>query len=230
MYVHSVNRAPMSTTDRHRDEKAQRRSAIIDAAEAVLARQGIEQATMGAIAEEARMSRGLLYVYFTDQDDLVLAVTERGYAVLHAQFEAAMARQERGIDQIRAVGTAYVAFADRHPLYFDLLARFEVREVAPSQAEGHEAACAVATHDVLQLMADALRQGMDDGSIRTDLGPPLATAISLWGFTHGLIQVLAKKATMIENAYRLDRARLVAHAFDLLDRALRPGSTTPLPS
>jgi AcrR family transcriptional regulator len=210
----------MSTGARRREEKAQRRTAIIDAAEAVFERDGPAQATIRAIAEEARLSRGLLYVYFDDQDDLMLAVTARGFTALHARLTEAVARYDRGLTQLRALGDAYVAFAHAHPLYFDLLARFEVRDVAPSQAEGYEAHCAVAAHEVLQLMAEVIERGMDDGSIRDDLGAPLATAISLWGFTHGLIQVLHKRATMIESAYRLDRGYVFTHAFDLLDRAL----------
>lgn len=207
--------------DRRREEKAQRRTALIDAAEAVFARRGPEQATMGAIAEEARLSRGLLYVYFEDQEDLTLAVTTRGFTTLHERFHAAVARHEQGLDQIRAIGEAYVDFAQAHSLYFDLLVRFEVRDLVPSQAEGYEATCTVAAHEVLQLMAEVIERGMDDGSIRDDLGAPLATAISLWGFTHGIIQVLAKRATVIQGAYRLDRSYIVTHAFDLLDRALR---------
>lgn len=217
----------MSTRARRREEKAQRRTAIIDAAEAVLAEQGLDGATMGAIAETARLSRGLLYVYFEDQEDLTLAVTERGFDALRARFTDAVASYDRGLSQIRAIGEAYVAFAADHPLYFDLLARFEGRDLAPSRAEGYEASCAVAAHEVLQLMADAIERGVEDGSIRSDLGPPLPTAISLWGFTHGIIQVLARKATMIQNAYRLDRPQVVAHAFDLLDRALRSDASAP---
>ncbi|NBB74335.1 MAG: TetR family transcriptional regulator, partial [Bacteroidetes bacterium] len=117
----------MSIEERQREEKEQRRQSIIDAAERVLRDKDVEALTMSDVADAARLSRSLLYVYFEDLDDIVLAVTLRGFEALHDRFVEAAAAHERGLMKIRAIGEAYVRFAHEKPVYFDLMARFEAR-------------------------------------------------------------------------------------------------------
>ena len=42
-------------------------------------------------------------------------------------------------------------------------------------------------------MTDAIRLGISDGSIRADVGDPDVVATVLWGFMHGVIQLVATK-------------------------------------
>ena len=50
--------------------------------------------TMDEVARKARLSRALLYVYFQNKPDLLLAICERALASLHARFEAALGALE----------------------------------------------------------------------------------------------------------------------------------------
>jgi len=50
---------------------------------------------------------------------------------------------------------------------------------------------------VHQVMTDAIRAGIADGSIRGDVGNADAVAIVLWGFMHGVIQLVATKGAML---------------------------------
>ena len=61
---------------------------------------------------------------------------------------------------------------------------------------------------------------MADGSIRADLGDPMATAVALWGYTHGMIQVAAKKETMLLRLHGLDMDGLITHGLDMAGRGL----------
>ena len=209
----------MSIEERQREEKEQRRQSIIDAAARVLRDKGVEALTMSDVADAARLSRSLLYVYFEDLDDIVLAVTLRGFEALHDRFVEAAAAHEVGLWKIRAIGEAYVRFAHEEPVYFDLLARFEARTMDPDEAASHEAQCLAAGDRVIQIMTDTVQAGIDDGSIRPALDP-MQTAITLWGYTHGLIQLSAHKGAMLDRRHGINPEALVANGLDFAGVAL----------
>ena len=65
------------STPRRRDRRrARNREAIIDAASLVMARKGIDAATMQEIADEADVAAGTAYNYFPSKDALAMAVME----------------------------------------------------------------------------------------------------------------------------------------------------------
>src|ERR1700679_3950141 len=101
--------------DRRNEEKERRRAEILDAAEVVAASHGWDEMTMDQVARRARLSRALLYVYFTDKTDLMFGIGERAMAILMQRFNGGVARQTRGIDQFEEIGRAYVAFAQEFP-------------------------------------------------------------------------------------------------------------------
>jgi len=209
----------MSIDERQREEKEERRRTIIDAAETALRNKGREDMTMGDIAEEARLSRSLLYVYFEDMDDIVLAVTLRGLQSMRERFEAAVTEHEMGRKQIRAVGDAYVRFAQEEPTYFDLVAQFESRSADPDDAPQRVQQCLAESDRVMTAMTKAIEQGIEDGSIRSELDPT-QTAITLWGCTHGLIQLAANKGRSLERQYGLSPDALFDDGLGFLGVAL----------
>jgi len=149
---------------------------------------------------------------------------------LRERFEAAAAKHETGLEKIRAIGEAYVQFAREEPIYFDLLARFEARTADPETATEHEQACAAEADRIMDAMTGAIQHGIDDGSIRPDLNPS-HTAITLWGYTHGLIQLAIHKRTDLERQYGLDAETLVANGLDFAGVGLtgHAPSTAPAP-
>jgi AcrR family transcriptional regulator len=209
----------MSIEERQREEKEQRRQSILDAAERVLRDKRVDALTVSDVASEARLSRSLMYVYFEDLDDIVLAVTLRGFESLHRRFAAAVAQHGVGLMQIRAIGEAYVGFAREEPVYFDLLARFEARASDPDDAASHEAQCLAMGDRVMDVMTGAIQAGIDDGSIRPTLDPT-ETALTLWGYTHGLIQLAAHKGTMFDRRHNVSADALVEKGLDLAGVAL----------
>ena len=209
----------MSIEERQREEKEQRRRTIVDAAETVLAEKGRDDMTMADIADEARLSRSLLYVYFEDMDDIVLAVTHRGFQSMRERFEAAVATHDTGLHQIRGIGDAYVAFAREEPTYFHLVAQFESRVANPEDATERMRKCLAEADRGLGAMAEAIRNGIDDGSMQADLDP-LQTAMTLWGSTHGLIQLAANKGVGLKQRYDLAPESLVDGGLDFLGVAL----------
>ena len=198
---------------RRLEEKERRRGEMLDAAHRVATRVGIEGMTMERVAREARLSRGLLYVYFKDLTDLNLGLCERALGIFHDRAAAAAASQATGLDKLTAVGRAYVQFAHDCPTYFEALVRFESSSAAVNQPDGNLPACLEASARVHALMLSHLELGMRDGSVSRTVGEPNTVAISLWALMHGAIQITRLKAGIL--------ARQGVGADALIDQAMR---------
>jgi AcrR family transcriptional regulator len=219
----------MSIKERQREEKERRRQSIIDAAEQVLGEKPRGEVTMSDIADTARLSRSLLYVYFEDMEDIFFAVTLRGFRALRSAFEEAVAQHEVGLMKIRAIGEAYIRFAENEEVYFELVAQFESRAPASVSDGSYYTQCLSESDRVMQTMTDAIRTGIGDGSIRDDLDPA-RTAVILWGYTHGLIQLRAHKGSMLGERLDVDPETLMDHALDFAGVALSGHCECPAPT
>jgi AcrR family transcriptional regulator len=179
--------------ERREEEKERRRVEIVDAAERLYAGKGWDAVTMEQVAKAARLSRALLYVYFRDKEELLFAIGERAMQLLKRRFEDAIARHPLGIDQVEAIGRAYMAYAVEFPHYFDFSMRFQAHSAKPDPCSPL-GRCAVHGDEAIGVVVRAIQAGLADGSIRPDVGDPMHLAITLWGFTHGATQLATAKA------------------------------------
>lgn len=200
---------------RREDEKERRRAEILDAAEALYIKKGWDALTVEQVARSARLSRALVYVYFRDKEDLLFAIGARAMRLLCARFAAAAATRGSGMDQIEAIGRAYVGYASEFPHYFDFCSRFQAQAIA-TDPDTNEGSCKMAGDQVLATVIQAIDAGVRDGSIRSDIGDPRMFAMTLWAFTHGIIQLATVKGadlarhgiaipTFNDNAFQLIR-------------------------
>jgi TetR/AcrR family transcriptional regulator len=177
---------------RREDEKERRRGEILDAAEALYIDKGWEALTVDQVARSARLSRALVYVYFKDKEDLLFAIGERAMRRLRERFVAVLDTGQNGMDQIEAIGRAYIGYAHEFPHYFDFCSRFQ-SHAATADAGSNQQACQQMGDQVLGAVVQAILTGIADGSVRADIGDPRMFATTLWAFTHGVIQLAMVK-------------------------------------
>lgn len=170
--------------------------AILDAAEAVVLRDGAARMTLEAVAAEARISKGsVLYDYGT-KDRLIAAMVER-YAVKYSEALAAAAQ------------------AQDHP-NADALAHIEVHETLPEQ-DRRRAASLFAALISNRVALDAMRQFYAEAFGTIDVNDPARKRALLamlaveglgWLETFGLLElsketragVLAEMRRLVQNA------------------------------
>lgn len=183
--------------ERRQEEKERRRAEILDAAEAVAAKEGWDALTVDQVARKARLSRALVYVYFKDKTDLLFGLGERAMQALKQRFDEATTRNRRGLDQILGMGRAYLAFTQEFPVYFEVMAHCELLGEDTAEVNPNEEACRHGGDAVKALMVASLATGVKDGSIRSDVGDFKTVALVLWGFMHGVLQLATTKPNIL---------------------------------
>jgi AcrR family transcriptional regulator len=149
---------------------------------------------MDQVARTARLSRALVYIYFRDKDDLLFAIGERAMRLLLQRFAAALETPGSGRDKVDAIGRAYMGYALEFRHFFDFCSRFQTHEVSAA-ASPNEEACHKMGDAVMDLVVQAIQAGVADGSISPALArEPRMLALSLWAFTHGIVQITITKA------------------------------------
>jgi AcrR family transcriptional regulator len=216
----------MGIAERRQREKEQRRNDIVDAAERIFFSQGMENATMDDVAEEAELSKGTLYIYFKSKEDLYLAITKRGLDILTKMFEKASAKASKGIEKIYAIGQAYRDFSKKHTDYFQAMAYFDLRVKEISDESPNARLSIDQGEKVLTICAEAIQCGIEDGTIRSDIDPKKA-AIVLWGQTNGILQIILNKGKHMKNMLKtfgfktLDE--IIVYSFEMIRRSLTVG-------
>ena len=206
--------------ERREEEKERRRSEFLDAAESLYAKHGWESVTMDQVARTARLSRALVYIYFRDKDDLLFAVGERALKLLHQRFAAALEAPGSGRDKVDAIGRAYMGYALEFKHFFDFCSRYQSHQVSVA-ATANEEACHKFGDAVMGLVVQAIEAGVADGSISPGLArEPRMLGMSLWAFTHGIVQLTINKANDLARQ-GVAAAAFSDYAFELVRTLLR---------
>ncbi|MGE0733617.1 MAG: TetR/AcrR family transcriptional regulator [Alphaproteobacteria bacterium] len=91
---------------------------IIDAARRVIVREGFRNASMDKIAEEAKISKGTLYLYFDSKEALVRQAAERGHAEMAKAIANLTTKTTEPVAAIDSYVRAMLRFCDENEIVF----------------------------------------------------------------------------------------------------------------
>ncbi len=98
------------------------RTALLDAALAIIAETGPQGLTIREVARRAGVSHTAPYRHFTDKDELIVAVVEQGFTLMQqTMLDKKAAADQDPISQFAASGIAYIDFALEHPAYYRVM-------------------------------------------------------------------------------------------------------------
>lgn len=210
----------MGTQERKEREKERRRSEILNAAEKVFFTKGLHNATMDEVADEAELSKGTVYLYFKNKEDLFFAINSRGADILRNLFEDALEKHVLGRDKLIAIGEAYFQFAREYRDYFDAMLHYHSHKTdskdCPFEGSHDE------DSDIIKLVAEAVETGQKDGSITSEISA-LSLAFILWGQTTGIIDIITREKVHLEKM-GISVEEIIQNNYQLLTRGLSPSS------
>ena len=210
----------MGIIERKEREKEQRRNEIIDAAEKVFFDKGVDNATMDAVAEIAELSKGTLYLYFKNKEDLHFAICMRGLTILKQELENVISPQRTIIENLIHVGFAFVKFARINADYFKVLSHFEGK----SNEECHVEHKHTEKDEVMELLVNLIEKGIEEGTIRKEINPNVVAHI-LWAQTTGVLQLMSVKKFHLDLNKITDDDFIMAH-FEVVANGIRAGEAS----
>lgn len=187
----------MGISERKEREKLRRRNEIIDAAEAVFFSKGIEHATMDDVAEKAELSKGTLYLYFKNKEELQYAIKMRASAILKERFQKAINPKLNGLENVALIGRSFIEYSNEFSGYFHLLMHFEGKSLENLNLENPFIKKFFEEESPLILFREIIEKGQQDGSVREDI-PALVIAHNLWAMTTGVLLLLTQQREIID--------------------------------
>ncbi len=214
----------MTIADRKEREKEQRRAVILDAAEKLFFSRGYDQVSMDQIAREAELSKGTLFFYFRNKENLYITIVDRGIRLFHGMVREAMdGAGSDPIDQLAAMGWSVIRFATRYPGYLAAIRLFKSGRFPPGAGDSEEVQETLRyASSLMEMMETVVRNGVDDGTFRNDIEPhELALMIRL--MTNSVMDP-GPEFRWARDRYNIDMDAFVSRYLDLVAGAvLAPG-------
>jgi AcrR family transcriptional regulator len=154
---------------------------MLDAAARLFGTQRFHEVRMEDIAAEAEVGKGTLYRYFSDKDELYLALLARASRQFMARLEADVAHTEGARARLEAVVRSVIDYFDENPHLFDLIQRAEVLRGSGPEFPWHQT-----REDVSRLVLDLFKEGKARGEIC--VRDPDLTVLMLLGGLRGVIR------------------------------------------
>lgn len=167
-------------------EQAQRagrnavRTAILDAATALLVTEGPAALTVRRIAAEVGCSTKVIYTMFGGKEGLVEALWMEGFARFGRALRAAP-RGDGPLDHLRELGRAYRTYAMTEPNYYRVMFEGVVPGFRPSEAATRE------SRGTFEILVAAVAECIKAGVFPE--GDPVEIADTIWMATHGAVSL-----------------------------------------
>jgi len=137
-----------------------------------------DKLSVRAVTARAGVTPNALYMHFAGKDELLSAVMVAGYSELRAFLKAAVPPDADAVEQLRALGCAYLEFASERPGIYRVLFMTKIRGGVPIPARGAPSGIdeGVDTfNDLLHIVTQCLPDGPD----------PFTQAAYIWAGLHG---------------------------------------------
>lgn len=211
----TIDRRGVRSTYRHGDL----RRALLDAGIALARDGGPDAVVLREATRRAGVVPNAAYRHFASRDELLQAVRSAALANLAAAMIDELRRLPSSVDaasfaraNLRAIGAAYIAFAQREPGLFR--AAFAGSAAAASKPGG--AARANAAPGPFELLGAALDLNVRAGTLHPERRP--GAEYLAWSAVHGLSMLLIEGP--LRRMTRSERAAVTAALLDMVDKGL----------
>ncbi|MCK4662623.1 MAG: TetR/AcrR family transcriptional regulator [Bacteroidales bacterium] len=186
----------MGISERKEREKEQRKNDIIDAAEKIFFKKGINNSTMDEVAKEAELSKGTLYLYFKSKEEIHFELKSRALNILNKMFKESISENKTGFENCMEIGKAYVNFVNKYSNYYKVIVHFETNDCSVCSFR-EKCESFFKEDNPLHFFIQVIDKGIKDSSIRNDI-PAKVLAQTLWAQMTGILQFISTKQKILE--------------------------------
>jgi AcrR family transcriptional regulator len=195
---------------------------LLEAALHVFAASGYRATRLEQIAEAAGVTKGTIYHYFANKDDLFRRAVEQRRQAMFAKLADVLEWEEGPVSVRlrRAIRTGWHDVIDQDGSILRLL----VGEVSVEAPELFRDWVADGIVPGWELMARAIREGQRTGEFRRDADADVAARMLASGI---MMQMLLRCRGELARVDPIDQDRLIDSAIDLFLHSLRPTTVQP---
>jgi len=190
-----------SNSGTYRSHRERQRRRILTASQELFDVRGIDRVTVAEIVSAAGIRASTLYEYFSNKDEIVWALVEE---VMTAGSEHAIRAMDSVSGPVLAkIGALFRAFEDeltKHPERVRFMAQFDAMYARDWTVERLLALEDKIIPGRMTGLADLVREGIADGSLRPDLDPDL-TMHAILNAVIGAQRRLASLGNRVEQEY-----------------------------
>ena len=176
----------MGTLERKIRERINRENTILDAAEKVFFSQGFDQSTMDDVAKTAELSKGSLYNYFKNKNELCIGIVSRSLRLLIEYMEKSLMKDSSGLNNISRALKAFLLFKEDNPEYYCALQSYKQHSCGCGSSSKFLNSSVKENRHINTLLIKLFKEGISDNSISKDVIPEKA-ADALWGEFSGIL-------------------------------------------
>lgn len=195
------------------------KTAILDQALDIIAREGLDNLTMRNLAGRVKMTAPNIYNYYSGKDEIYLCLVVQGFEMLLAALKKARNGQTAKKQRARAMIEAYVQFGIRYSRYYDIMFVLPTPKYNDYRGTPYEQLSATELRisiEIADMALHAIRE-MYDQPVADDVAT--RRLIQVWSLLHGMIslhnsQVAVYVADDLPSIY----SRTIDELTDLVER------------
>ena len=189
---------------------------IIEEAIGLIHEGGFQKFSMRNLGARLGIAAKTIYNYFTDKDELYLALLSRGFLQLESQMRQAateaLQKEKAGetgqsssapLRELQAMAGAYVRFGLENPGYYNVLFNLDLPRFADYYGTKHESLAEKQNDDALRVAHLA-----EDCISRLNISGPVNAILQqyrlmrLWSTLHGIVSLYNSRVTMEVGDFR----------------------------
>ncbi len=178
----------MGIVERKVREKERRRKQILKAGEKIFLRRGVDNTTMEEIARSCELSKGTIYLYFKNKEELFTTIMMDALDIFIGMLEKNLTECQTVDDKLNMIWKTYLEFCRDKREYFQLMnshsmgshARFKIDITDKNLAFLSQ------TQKLFSVITDVLEEGQQVGVIRKDLDL-MEFVVVFWSASNGVM-------------------------------------------
>jgi AcrR family transcriptional regulator len=186
----------MGQQERRQREKMQRQTQILNAARALLLKEGFAGASVNKISKKAELSIGSIYFYFKNKAEIFAVLQQEGLEILHTYLVSETEKLDDPRIQLQKGAEAYYQFSRKHKDYFDVINYF-LSSPQVFFSEDLNRNIGAKGLLILEQIAGIVRMGNEKNVFNEPY--PNNFAVFFWASLHGLVQIRKMQGFLLES-------------------------------
>jgi TetR/AcrR family transcriptional regulator len=187
----------MGIQERKEREKEFRKQQILEAGEKLFIQKGLQNTTMDDIANVCELSKGTLYLYYKNKEELFFTIISRASDIFINLLKKNIGEAKNYDEKLGALGKSYLEFYKGHPHCFKLMNHFDEHNYGTIEGnnskntdfyDSYSINMLYKSQEIWQTVVDVIEEGMQNGFLRKDINPH-EVAIIFWTTSNGIIEI-----------------------------------------